>query len=187
GRVPKGHVRCQAPDVSRSDRSLTGAAHTSADERAKSAPRRGLIATESSQDGRCIDEGKRSADPKRCREAAPGPVFGSVDDAGSNGIVDDIPVRGQERRVVLLPARPEAIPDEIANPSVPSVERLRILGVQPMHARGQGTVGNLYERMPVGRHLAEPDAPPAIPLEQMHKTPRPIHVVYVVAEVRCRP
>jgi hypothetical protein len=149
----------------------------------KSKSRGAGIACEARQDRRGVDKGERIVEPERGGEATPRPVLRSRDDSGANWVVDDVPVRGQKGRLVLFSTRPEAVTDQIPDAAVPSVERFRILGIEPTHACRQRFVGHLNESVPVRRELTEAQAPPAVLFEQDQQASDPVDVIDLVPEV----
>jgi hypothetical protein len=64
---------------------------------------------------------------------APGPVLAAADEAGADGVVEDVLDRGGE--VLLVPdhARPEALGEKRAEATVPRVVLARVVAVEPLH------------------------------------------------------
>jgi hypothetical protein len=65
--------------------------------------------------------------------AAPGPVLATADEAGADGVVEDVLDRGG--KVLLVPdhARPEALGEKRAEAIVPRVVLARVVAVEPLH------------------------------------------------------
>jgi hypothetical protein len=65
--------------------------------------------------------------------AAPGPVLAAADEAGANGVIEDVLDRGGE--VLLVPdhARPEAFGEKRAEATVPRIVLAGVVAVEPLH------------------------------------------------------
>jgi hypothetical protein len=73
---------------------------------------------------------------RRCG-AAPRPLLRTIDDAGSNRVVEDVLDGGSELSLVPDHGRPEAFGKERAEAAVTGVVLARVVAVEPLHRPGE--------------------------------------------------
>jgi len=108
--------------------------------------------------------------------------FGSVGEAGSDGVLKHVVDRAREVVVVFHDPGGEAVAEEVAPPLVAAVERLGVRAVEPLKAVREAPELGLDHQVVVVRHQAECVHAPVVTIDLARQEAEETAVVVGVAE-----
>jgi hypothetical protein len=111
--------------------------------------------------------------------------FGSVGEAGSDGVLKHVLDRAREMVLVFHDPGCEAVAEEVAPPLVAAVKRLGVGAVEPLEAVREAPELGLDDQVVVVRHQAEGVHAPVVTLDLARQQAKETAVVVGVAEGCC--